>query len=721
MNDKGLKKDNRGWRDAGCLGVIVCGIAGIMYSFGNPNSGVGILLVIVAIGFGLLLTGVISFPEYSGQMRLSPLPEQGELLRQEQKEREKETPVDLRIATALGRTAKGRMVAVDDKERQAGCYLLGVQGVGKSSLLEGMIYADICKGHSVIVLDPHGDLIDHALAQMPDSRLRDVSLLSLEDTAFPFGLNLFSVKTGAGDIEQSQALDRVMHVFEKCFPETSRMLLEKYLGNVTPVFFANAGEGYGMTDIPNFLSNEEFREQLVGRARLFIKQFWLQDYGAMSPSVRRSETGSLATRLNRFMRSPIVGNIIGQATTTIDFRKAIENKEIIFVKLPVKTLKDDATLIGTMLVAQIHAAIFSFADMKLEDRPGFSLYVDEFQHFCSSDFAEMFTEGRKFGARVTVAHQFRGQLPDYLSSASMTARTKITFQTTQEDAPKMALVYLAQDRAGDIAIDPDPVGELEQYASDHPQFDEVGKFVNMHLRPMQTIRRGKRVETEPDGYKFDRWVEDPEPYLNDLLYRVQQQKEYTLPIPYEVVQGFAARRFWKAWKKKESTALLSANMQFPTDLMGSPPHTELGLLYHFLYTLRRVMVYLTLDPIGKTQGLSTSQVAQEIINLPRRHALVKIGGAVSEIMTFDTPRAVPASVLDRRRYLVVGQTRQKYCRPAADVEREIERRLGIAPAGGQQGKEADEKQSPGKNGNDGTPGENGSGKKKSRLTDLDDA
>src|SRR5207244_8377745 len=106
-------------------------------------------------------------------------------------------------------------IGVDDVARQAGCYVLGVQGVGKSSLLERMIYQDICKGYAVIVLDPHGDLIDHALAQMPDNRLKDVSLLSIEDTAFPFGLNLFSIREGAGEIEQSQALDRVTHRSEE--------------------------------------------------------------------------------------------------------------------------------------------------------------------------------------------------------------------------------------------------------------------------------------------------------------------------------------------------------------------------------------------------------------------------------------------------------------------------------------------------------------------------
>jgi hypothetical protein len=585
--------------------------------------------------------------------------------------------------TVLGESGKGREVTVDDVLRQSGCYVLGVQGVGKSSMLEQMIYQDIRKGQSVIVLDPHGDLVDHALAQMPEKRLQDVALLSLEDTAYPFGLNLFSMNNGANEIEQSQALDRVLHVFEKCFPETSRMLLEKYLGNIAPVFFAHADVGYGMTDIPTFLLDDTFREGLIKKSRLFVRRFWENDYGTMSPSVRRSETGSLATRLNRFLRSPIVGNIIGQSKTTIDFRKAIENKEIIFIRLPIKTLKDDATLIGTMLVAQIHAAIFSFADMNLEDRPGFSFYVDEFQHFCSSDFAEMFTEGRKFGARVTVAHQFRGQLPDYLASATMTARTKITFQTTQEDAPELAPVYVDQKGKGTIAVDPKPLDKLATYASDNPQCPEIEVFINFYLRPVRSRSKGGKIEYMTNSKKLV--FDDPSPQLNDLLYRVQKRRDCTLEIPEGLIYGFCGcgETFLRAWEgtpRDEREGCLSADVLFPQEIIE---RVRRGIVrdsgdefWRFLWCLRRTMLCLSQKPIGEEKRLTAGEVVQQIINLPRRHALAKIGNDVQELKTLKIPESVSDLVFKQRRQTVVAQTRNKYCRPATEVEEEIIQRLG---------------------------------------------
>ncbi len=76
-------------------------------------------------------------------------------------------------------------------DRFSGTYMLGVQGVGKSGLLENMIMADARGGRAVVVIDPHGDLVDHCIAALPAHRLSKTYVLDLEDEGFPFGANLF--------------------------------------------------------------------------------------------------------------------------------------------------------------------------------------------------------------------------------------------------------------------------------------------------------------------------------------------------------------------------------------------------------------------------------------------------------------------------------------------------------------------------------------------------
>src|SRR2546423_788872 len=61
---------------------------------------------------------------------------------------------------------------VPNSDRYSGTYVSGVQGYGKSRLMQNLIVADMNAGHGVIVIDAHGDLLINCLSQVPGSRLR---------------------------------------------------------------------------------------------------------------------------------------------------------------------------------------------------------------------------------------------------------------------------------------------------------------------------------------------------------------------------------------------------------------------------------------------------------------------------------------------------------------------------------------------------------------------
>jgi hypothetical protein len=216
--------------------------------------------------------------------------------------------------------------------------------------------------------------------------------------------------------------------------------LPRFLRASSLALFANPGTT--LADMQDFLTDDQVRKNLLGNVKdETVLSFW-NYFDKMSAQNRRQQIDPLVGRLESlFLGSSIIRNIV-RRQSSIDFRRAIENKEIIFIRLPLMTLGQDARLIGTLLLAQIHAAIFSFADLPEAKRPGFSLYIDEVQHFVTQDFNEMHTEGRKFGVRVTIAHQHRSQLPEFLQASTMTAKTKIGFRPTTLDSREMAHLYL---------------------------------------------------------------------------------------------------------------------------------------------------------------------------------------------------------------------------------------------------------------------------------------
>src|SRR5689334_16160989 len=137
----------------------------------------------------------------------------------------------------------GQAFQVQPRDRDAGMYILGVQGVGKSGFLEFLINQDAESNHATVVLDPHGDLVDNCVAALPANVLIRTSILDMEDEAWPFSLNVFAE---AGKLhtetERTAARERIYHIFAVLWPEvTNQVYLPNLLKAAISVFLDNPG------------------------------------------------------------------------------------------------------------------------------------------------------------------------------------------------------------------------------------------------------------------------------------------------------------------------------------------------------------------------------------------------------------------------------------------------------------------------------------------------
>jgi hypothetical protein len=303
----------------------------------------------------------------------------------------------------------------------------------------------------------------------------------------------------------------------------------------------------------------------------------------------------------------------------------------------------------------------------------------------------MFTEGRKFGVRLTLAHQYRRQLPEFLRASTLTARTIVCFQPTPEDAREMSHLFLN----GESTVDPEsievnPVDYLLKHGSDNSQ---VQTFIDFYLRQMQHLSRNAEIEIKNPGFRYEHisyWVFNveapkdkptvPNPIhrLNHLLHEVMKTGNSNLPIHPDIVRGFSncGLGFYGDFRIASKGELLSADISFPAHLVvetsgGSrwtrAPETGKEQLGHFLYFLRQTMNHLALNPIGKKRLFSSTEVANMLTRLPRRAAFVRSGQDVGVIYTDKTAEHCDTKELGRRYYLIRGQTRAKYCTPKEEV------------------------------------------------------
>src|SRR5581483_4789888 len=149
-----------------------------------------------------------------------------------------------------------------ERDRYAGMYVMGVQGVGKSGFLETLIQHDCQVGNAVVVIDPHGDLTTNCLAALPLDRVGQTYVLDKEDDAFPFGVNLFAVGSLDSDIKRTQAVDRIIHLFEVLWDDVlSQQNLPLYVRAATITLLANPGAT--MVDMYDFFLDDAVRARLV--------------------------------------------------------------------------------------------------------------------------------------------------------------------------------------------------------------------------------------------------------------------------------------------------------------------------------------------------------------------------------------------------------------------------------------------------------------------------
>ncbi len=543
----------------------------------------------------------------------------------------------------------GDACLVSMRDRYAGTYILGVQGGGKSGLLENLILQDIIMGNAVIVIDPHADLTTNCLAKIPFERVPKVHFFDMQNERYPFGLNIFNDINRSSGVALGQAIERIRHSFR-----------HKLLQNVRD---------------PS------------------VRQFWQMQYDDLSPSQRSQRVEPLIGRLESlFMGRSLVRNIFGQRETTINFRQAIFNHEALLFNLPLKTLGHDARLVGTMVTSLVHGTVFAFGDIPEDKRPGVSLYVDEFQEFATSDFDEMFTQGRKFGLRMIVAHQYRKQLSRELQSSTMTARTKVCFQTTIEDSREMAPLYIGIDlKVKREDIEPKPVEYLRD--NDSPN-RAVQTFINWYIRPLKHHKHGNKIEIVRPGFRWGHIpyrvlsvsppegnpeVFDPVPDLNHLLRKVMHSGDFNVHIPSLVVYGFAncGKGFYSVFNKPFKSRWLTPDIGYPAYLVVDsgdglhwtrPPETSKEQLYHFLFHLRATMAYLAANPISTKTSDRPAEIAQLLTTLPHRHALVRSGTDVGRIITDQTLERPDEYMVEIISTDIKVQTIMKYCQKVEDSQ-----------------------------------------------------
>jgi hypothetical protein len=296
------------------------------------------------------------------------------------------------------------------KDRTRHHYIIGKSGAGKSAFISYMARQDIANGEGVCVVDPHGDLVEDILKYVPKERAKDVIIFDPADTERPMSLNMLEAKNQAEmDLISSQATEIFIKIFGD---EIFGPRIQHYFRNACLTLMEDTEEGATLIDIPRIFTDDAFLKYKVKKIKNpVVKSFWQNEYANTGDRERQEMIPYFSSKFGPFITNNIMRNTIGQQHSSFDFRKVMDEKKILMVKLSKGTIGDlNTQLLGLVVVSKIQMAAMSRADIPEKDRKDFYLYVDEFQNFATDSFAVILSEARKYRLNLVMAHQFINQL-----------------------------------------------------------------------------------------------------------------------------------------------------------------------------------------------------------------------------------------------------------------------------------------------------------------------
>ncbi len=336
---------------------------------------------------------------------------------------------------------------VNRKDRGRHVYIIGQTGTGKSGLLELLTLSDIYYDQGIAIIDPHGDYAYNIMKFVPERRLKDVVFFNPADSEYPIGFNPLEVTDPSLKNHTCSELVGVLkRMFESWGPRLEYILRYTILALLD---YPNST----MLDITRMLTERTFRDDVISHVSdPVVRNFWTIEFASWNDKFAAEAVAPVLNKVGAFTANPMLRNIVGQPKSSINLREIMDEGKILIVNLSRGVVgEDNAAILGALMVTKIQLAAMSRANVSLEQRKPFYLYVDEFQNFATDSFAVILSEARKYGLNLTVANQYVAQMSQIVRDAVFgNVGSMVSFRVGADDASFLSKYFMPQFEANDL-------------------------------------------------------------------------------------------------------------------------------------------------------------------------------------------------------------------------------------------------------------------------------
>ncbi|WP_330455829.1 type IV secretion system DNA-binding domain-containing protein [Streptomyces sp. NBC_00820] len=343
-------------------------------------------------------------------------------------------------------------VRLDRIARLRHTYVLGPTGSGKTNLLKNLARQDIMDGHGLVVIDPHGDLVDY-LVRHTRTRDGEVLLLDFGDPEYLPVLNPLDLDVQSAN-ERNLAIERFIglmvrqshHTFYgPRFESMIRLVLASATHAVYPIRPAS------VLDVGTILRNNEVKSwvQYLLRDVPGLRERW-ETFDKQSGSDFAELLDWALSKFSEMEQDGTLRHVLASGESTVSLSRFVHNGGVVLVKIPEWEMSaSSAALLGGFIQEHIRQTVYRRWRQPEGTSKPFFMYVDEFQAFSLGGFEDIVAEARKFGLGLVLAHQnlyqlnsfsrFTGSSSEQLISAILgNVANRIVFGLSHRDAAELA-------------------------------------------------------------------------------------------------------------------------------------------------------------------------------------------------------------------------------------------------------------------------------------------
>lgn len=358
------------------------------------------------------------------------------------------SPENLSILAETNFRGRRAKFGIKQADRLSHTYIIGKTGTGKSTLLETLIRQDIGAGRGLALLDPHGDLVERLLTDIPPERAGDLIYFNAPDRDHPLGFNPLEP---VSESKRALAAAGLLEVFKKLWEDSWGPRLEHILRHALLLLFDQPQAT--LADILKLFADRDFRRQAASAtSNAMVRDFWLHEFEGYPARLEAEAIAPIQNKVGAFLADPVLYRILTQQRSAFKLRQVMDEGRILLVNLAKGRIGEStASLLGSMLVSRMSLAALNRADIPQGDRRPFFLYLDEFQSFHTSSLNTLLSESRKYGVGLILANQYLAQLTQPITEAILgNVGTIIAFRVGPQDAAMIATEFTPEISARDL-------------------------------------------------------------------------------------------------------------------------------------------------------------------------------------------------------------------------------------------------------------------------------